>query len=245
VTDRGLADRPETWTLEFARPDGTGGFARLSRRASQASYWAAVVSPTLGLVVVHDDGLTAPRHPRLLVVRGDGLWAELVEETRGEHWTVGLEAFGVRLDDPLDAERGERGERLPLGLDVEWETGIGAYGAVHGDLLVARDRLVFDGTGRFAHDSIDDEPLLHESRWLSWQSRPDDGHTARDGDVLIDLDDRGLPAAARVGPLVFTVRAVVVLPTAGRLLRALVVGEAGCGWLEWGQPPGAVRRGRA
>jgi len=41
------------------------------------------------------------------------------------------------------------------------------------------------------------------------------------------------------------VQAVVVLPTAGRLLRALVVGEAGCGWLEWGQPPGAVRRGRA
>ena len=150
VTDRGLADRPETWTLEFARPDGTGGFARLSRRAGQASYWAALLSPTFGLVVARDDGLAAPRHPRLLVVRGDGLWAELVEETPGEHWTAGLEAFGVRLDDPLDAERGEPGERLPLGFDLEWETGAGAFGEVHGDLLVARDRLVFDGTGRFA-----------------------------------------------------------------------------------------------
>jgi hypothetical protein len=245
VTDRGLADRLETWTLEFARPDGTGAFARLSRRADQASYWAAVVSPTLGRVVVHDEGLTAPRDPRLLVVRGDSLWAELVEETPGEHWTVGLEAFGVRLDDPLDAERGERGERLPLGLDVEWETGLGAFGAVHGDLLVARDRLPFDGTGRFAHQSIDDEPLRHESRSLAWQRRPDDGHTARDGEVLIDLDDRGLPTAVRVGPLGFTVPAVVVVPTAGRLVRAVVVGDAGCGWLEWAQPPGAVRRGGA
>jgi len=64
----------------------------------------------------------------VLVVRGDGLWAELVEETSGEHWTAGLEAFGVRLDDPLDAERGERGERLPLGFDLEWETGGGTFG---------------------------------------------------------------------------------------------------------------------
>ena len=245
VTDRGLADRREAWSLEFARPDGTGGFARLSRRGAQASYSAALVSPTVGLVVVRDDGLPAPRDSRLLVVRGDGLWAEFVEETRGEHWTVGLEAFGVRLDDPLDAERGERGERLPVGLR-SWNgrPGIGDFrGSARRPARRSTDRLGFDGTGRFEHDSIRDEPLPRESRRLSWQSRPDDGHTARDGDVLVDVDGRGLPTAARVGPLVFFVHALVVVPVAGRLIRALVVGEAGCGWLEWCQPQPGVRPG--
>jgi hypothetical protein len=243
VTDRGFADRREAWSLEFARPDGTGGFARLSRRGAQASFSTALVSPTVGLVVVRDDELAAPRDSRLLVVRGDGLWAEFVEETRGEHWTAGLEAFGVRLDDPLDVEQGERGERLPAGFDLEWETGLGDFGEVHGDLLVATARLVFDGTGRFEHESIRDEPLARESRRLSWQSRPDDGHTARDGDVQIDVEGRGLPTSARVGQLVFFVQAVVVVPIAGRLIRALVVGEAGCGWLEWCQPQSGVRPG--
>jgi len=191
-----------------------------------------VVSPTLGVVVARDDELVAPSHPRLLVVRGDGLWAELVEETRGEHWSAGLEAFGVRLDDPLDAERGERGERLPLGFDLEWETGRGEFGEVHGELLVARDRLVFDGTGRFAHEAIADDEGTRVTRRLSWQSRPDDGHTARDDEVEVDLDGQGLPMVARVGPSAFGVQAVVLRPVTGRHVRALVVGDAGCGWLE-------------
>jgi hypothetical protein len=33
----------------------------------------------------------------------------------------------------------------------------------------------------------------------------------------------------------------VVIPVGGRLVRALVVGDAGCGWLEWCHPDRAVR----
>jgi hypothetical protein len=241
VTDRALAHPTETWSLEFARRDGTGGFVRLSRRGATAWYWATLVSPGLGLIVVRNHELAAPRRPGLLMVRGDGLWAELVEETPAEHWTVGLEAFGVRLDDPLDAERGERGERLPLGFDVEWETGAGVFGRVHGDVLVAKTRLAFDGTGRFEHGPVDDDPWSHEWRRLSWQRQPDEGHTARDHDVLVDVDERGLPITARVGALDFAVRAVAVIPVGGRLIRALVVGDAGCGWLEWCRPDETVR----
>ena len=65
---------------------------------------------------------TRSRLPRQgLEVRADGLWGELSCETPFEHWTYGLEAFGVRLDDPADSLRGEIGERMPVGLDIEWE----------------------------------------------------------------------------------------------------------------------------
>ncbi len=57
----------------------------------------------------------------------DGLWAECVCETPMEHWGLGLEAFGVRLDEPGDAYRGEIGERLPVGLDLEWEAATPVY----------------------------------------------------------------------------------------------------------------------
>jgi hypothetical protein len=231
VTDPGLADRPDAWSLEFARPDGTGGFARLHRRGPQASFWATLVSPTVGVVMVRDDDLAAPARPGRVVVRGDGLWAEFVEETRGEHWTVGLEAFGVRLDDPLDGERDERGERLALGFDLEWETGQGPFGEVHGELLVATDRWTFDGTGRFEHEPPP-ECTGRATRRLAWQRHPDGGGTARDDEVEIDVDGRGLPTAARVGGSDFVVDAVVLRPAAGRHLRALVSGDAGCGWLE-------------
>ncbi|HSO94544.1 MAG TPA: hypothetical protein VLV81_00740 [Acidimicrobiia bacterium] len=246
MTDRGLTDGSERWTLEFARPDGTGGFARLSGNGERSSYWAALVSPSWGTVVVHYHGLAAPRHPRLLAVRGDGLWAELVEETAAEHWSAGLEAFGLRLDDPLDAEGDGRGERLPVGFDLEWEVGRGTGGVVHGDLLVARDRVEFEGVGRFAREVIVPDPGS-ESRRVSWRRGPDDGDSASGEAVGVVDDARGLPVAVHVGGRAFSVSAVVVQPpvgppAAGRLVRALVVGEAGCGWLERDQP-GAVRRG--
>jgi len=56
-----------------------------------------------------------------LEVRADGLWGELVCETPLEHWSIGLEAFGLAYDDLADAWGDEWGERLPVGLDLEWE----------------------------------------------------------------------------------------------------------------------------
>jgi hypothetical protein len=126
-----------------------GGFVRLALLPDEGAawYWAYVVGPDLGLVVVRDHEVPLPRQPGPVVVRADGLWAEFVCETAGEHWSIGLEAFGVRLDDPADGFRGEIGERLAVGLDLEWEVG----GAVFGEVLVGRDRIPFDGTGVFSH----------------------------------------------------------------------------------------------
>ncbi len=69
-------------------------------------------------------------------VRTNGLWLSVVCETPGEHWSVVLESFALAVDDPDD----ERGDLVPLGLDVEWE----APGRVHGDLLVGDEVVPLD-----------------------------------------------------------------------------------------------------
>ena len=147
----------QSWALDFVQADksgqGVGGFVRLELRPDlgAAWYWAYLVGPEVGLIVVRDHEATLPRPTASPVVRAEGLWAEFVCETDGEHWSVGLEAFGVRLDDPADGFRGEIGERLAVGLDLEWE--IDEHGgAVYGEILLGRDRLAFDGVGWFTHE---------------------------------------------------------------------------------------------
>jgi hypothetical protein len=134
--------------LEFAGPDGTVGSVELDvpDDGSRARYEARMQGPVLGdgLIVVHDDDVAPPRG-RLLEVRADGLWAELVCETPGEHWSFGLEAFGLRFESEEEAATTDVGDRLAVGLALEWET----PGIVHGELLVERDRIPFDGTGTF------------------------------------------------------------------------------------------------
>jgi hypothetical protein len=149
VSGAGVARGAESWLLDYASDDtGIAGFVRLELRPDEqvARYWSYLVAPAFdGVVVVRDDEVSLPRSR--LEIRAEGLWAELVCETPHEHWTFGLEAFGVRLDDPDDARRGEIGERLAVGLDLEWEVG----DLVHGEVLVERERWTFDGRGTFAH----------------------------------------------------------------------------------------------
>jgi hypothetical protein len=156
----------EWWSLDFTRDDGFGGFLRVARypNARLAWFWAYVVTPDGGgPIVVRDHDVTLPRNDTL-ELRADGLWADNTCETPFEHWTYGLEAFGVRLDDPADALTGEIGERLPVGWDLEWEvlappyteahagvTGYEQAGIVHGEVLLARERIEFDGHGTRAH----------------------------------------------------------------------------------------------
>jgi hypothetical protein len=143
------APQPDaTWGVDFARDDGTAGFLRLLRFGNRCWCWAYLVGPSIGLVVVRDPDVAPPRRTEILDVRSEGLWMELVCETPDEHWTYGVEAFAVRLDDPDDALRGEIGERLPMGVDLEWETdGSGATGTVHGELLIRDARIELEAPG--------------------------------------------------------------------------------------------------
>ena len=151
------------WLLDFAaRQSEFAGFVRLELRDTEriAWFWTYLVGvPDVeGLIVVRDHEVLLPR--QALEIRADGLWAELWCETKREHWTVGLEAFGVRLDAPEDALRagGEIGERIAVGLDIEWEVGDDGppAGIVHGDVLAGRARHEIDAWGWFYDDAAPD-----------------------------------------------------------------------------------------
>jgi hypothetical protein len=49
------------------------------------------------------------------------LWSHLVCETPFDHWTVAMEAYAVAFDDVDEAWASERGERVGLAFDLEWE----------------------------------------------------------------------------------------------------------------------------
>jgi hypothetical protein len=147
------------WLLDFAACESKfAGFVRLELREAEqiAWYWTYLVGvPEVeGVIVVRDHEVLLPRQG--LEIRAEGLWAELWCEAPREHWTFGLESFGVRLDAAGDALRagGEIGERIAVGLDIEWEVGADGppAGVVHGDVLVGRARHEIDAPGWFYDD---------------------------------------------------------------------------------------------
>jgi hypothetical protein len=249
VTDR---HGDEAWGFEWGRADGHGGFVRLALHRDErvAWFWAYLLRPDGGPVVVRDHEVTLPRGAAL-EIRAEALWAELVCETRGEHWSIGLEAFGVRLDDPDEALAGEIGERIALGFDFEWETAgepfvseIGGIafdeqpGIVRGEVLLGRERIPLDTVGRFEHatGAIDTTALSNRST-VAW----DDGswwsiRNERDRHTAARWDDGHLfpLAAAQVD---IERRAVAVIPHGSFVVtRGLGItaadGRVGTGWFE-------------
>lgn len=165
--------RPESWSFDFFTPDaGLAGFVGLTIWPSRVAwYWAALVGRRRPYLLVRDLDVAAPRSPTSREIRADSLWADVNCETPFDHWSLGLEAFGVALDDPDEALGDERGDRTGLGLDLEWEAVGGVRGgdpayaqpcAVHGEILVGAGRevetIALDGYGWRRHawgDGVD------------------------------------------------------------------------------------------
>ena len=79
-----------------------------------------------------------------------------------DHWSYGLEAFGLAIDDPGELLGSAMGERVPLGWELEFEarapaqgTGddsrYGQIGSVHGLLLEKSSSIEVDGYGVRSH----------------------------------------------------------------------------------------------
>jgi hypothetical protein len=186
----------ESWYVDFAQPgaDGgapLGGFVRLGLYPNLGlAWWWAYVSTPGGLVVVRDHEVSPPRG-RPLEVRSDGLWGELTCETPLEHWSLGMEAFGLVVDDPaaLAHEGEEVGERVPVGLDLEWEAfgppfehphaaqPRGRYqhaGRVTGEIAVGSERIVVDAMGERDHAWGEHDWWRSPWHWAAFQGRGPD-----------------------------------------------------------------------
>lgn len=142
--------------FEFASPDARfGGWVRYTTHPHQdrASYQAFLAGTGRQLVAVLDDDVPLPATG--LEIRTTGLWATHICETPFDHWTVGLEAFGVGVDDPGEIYGRQYGDQVPLGFDLEWEAlgediGSPAYPQrcrVTGEVLVGGEELDVDLLG--------------------------------------------------------------------------------------------------
>jgi hypothetical protein len=155
----------ESWYFDFTSHDGTiGGYVRIGLYPNRKEcwYWACLVGEGRPLVIVVDHEVPPPR-PGSLEVRHEGLWADHTVEVPFDHVTLGCEAFALGVDDPAEVYGPARGDRVPFGLDLEWDTvgdpypyppGVTRYEVschVHGEVLVGDERIEVDGPGQRDH----------------------------------------------------------------------------------------------
>ena len=146
---------PDSWALDFEGSVRGSFVLRFTPEA--ASFEATLAGDGRPYVLVREPDIRLPRSPASWGIRAEGLWADMNCETPFEHWSYGLEAFGLALDDPA---HDELGDRIALGFDLEWEAsgpvdgGEGSYsqpGIVHGEILVGAEAIAFDGSGVRRH----------------------------------------------------------------------------------------------
>ena len=143
----------ESWYGDFAAPDGSlGGYAQLTLwpNLGRSWFWSALVGPDRQPVYLVETDAPLPR-PSTLELRAPGLWTEFIEQIPDEHFTVDLEAFAVVLDDPEEVFGLGWGDRVPYGLELEWEAEAGSMDVVHGQVLVSDEVIELDGQGRRFH----------------------------------------------------------------------------------------------
>jgi len=108
----------DVWSFELDTPS-----LRVELATPPEGPWRyqAVLERGAELVAVVDDDVPPPRSSSL-EIRTEGLWAELIVESAYDHISLGCEAFGLRVDPPLDLSVPLLGDRIAFGLDLGFET---------------------------------------------------------------------------------------------------------------------------
>jgi hypothetical protein len=120
----GAAGWAETWSFDYWLPEEEiGGVVEFTWAPGHRRAWyaAALVGPGRPYVLVVTDAIPMAVPSSSLEFRHEEIWAQHVCETPLDHWTIGLEAYGVALDRPDDALTRPWGDRTGLGYDLEWE----------------------------------------------------------------------------------------------------------------------------
>lgn len=134
----------------------------------RSSFRVAMLDAATTTVIAESD-LPVPAPAQGWEFRGSGLWVDHVCEDPFVHWSFGLEAFALEIDEPTELLGNGYGHRVPLGWELDFEavgdptpTGdeatptdaVGGYrqlGRLHGVLLGAGDEIEIDGPAVSVH----------------------------------------------------------------------------------------------
>ncbi len=239
----------EVWDQWFVIPEeGQGGYVRLTIRPHDGVcwYWAALVGLGRPLVSVLVDDLPLPKGSSM-EMRASGIWTQTTVLRPFEHLTTDLEAFGVAVDPATDVWSGAWGDRVAVGLELDWDTegepgpspvpgtsGYRVVGAMHGEVLLDEEKWEIAGIGVRDHWwGIPGD----DHAWRGWSSR--DGALITSDVGELDADRRSAISAivdalpvGEVGPDVTVAGWAPAVGGGQRHARALVVDDRGAGWIE-------------
>lgn len=102
------------WSTDFT----TGVFVGLELRGTRFDYWAGLVRPGEPYLYVEELDGSGLRDG--LEIKPPEMWADHACDVPFQQWSLGNEAHGVLLDDPLDAMRRPYGTPVPVTFDIEW-----------------------------------------------------------------------------------------------------------------------------
>jgi hypothetical protein len=146
----------DVFDLEWNAP-GSAGLLRLEIDLVHGVSRVGIVLDVVGAASVAMVAVDLPVPVGNLELRGPAVWLELRCETPLDHWTVGLEAFGVTVDDGQLITAETRGALTPMGLDLDLDTvapgprghdqGLEVPVRVHGEVLIGAAGMEIDGTG--------------------------------------------------------------------------------------------------
>ncbi len=210
--DEGIHRRGDVWWFEFVDADRCfGGWVefhwcpsgRLRLYVATVTGFGSAPEGLHHQILVVDESAGVRTPGPSLEIKPKRMWAEHRCEEPIHRWTLGMEAFGVAVDDPGEARSRRWGELVPIGFDLEWEAAAEPLTPrrntmelpcrVHGELLIGSAEISIDGCGWRGHTWNGVGPEAARRTWAgdSW----DRGPVVGEGTVVPAGGDEPVPWA--------------------------------------------------